>query len=234
MTLVMVWVKLPVGSNWFVATGIHCPVARFVEARTRYGQPPAPPVPAMSRLAPAIWIPEINGGVKVITDMVPVVFSVFVFQSSPSASDGRMMLVNPPEKVPTVKILKLSPFVRSPPTLVMLSVPLADNVPEILAALFITGESWTCMYVVLPADSVRLLLIVSRPNGLPGAKPPPLLIFTGLAMNPIPVSGPPATVTVDPKKLPLMTSVPLLTVVAPVWVLVPVSVHVPVPSLMSA
>src|ERR1017187_3321562 len=86
------------------------------------------------------------------------------------------------------------------------SVPPSVKVPVIFAALFVNGECRTCMNVVLPAASVRLLLTVNVPS--PAAA--------------------------EPLKLPLTSNVPLLNTVVPVCVLAPVNVHVPVPSLVSA
>src|ERR1017187_4117531 len=89
----------------------------------------------------------------------------------------------------------------------------------------------------LPGCSVRLLLMVSVPMDVPGARVPPAVTMTGPVILPAPVSVPPATVNVFVPVTPLTSSVPLLSVIEPLCVLVagnatvprPLSVRLPVP-----
>src|ERR1035438_10478420 len=100
--------------------GFHGPPDKFVEAKTKYGQPPAPSIPLMKRFAPETWMPANDGGASATTKSVPEVLSKFVFQSKPSGKSGRMTFVNEPERFGVMNNLKLSPAAKSPaPTLVM-------------------------------------------------------------------------------------------------------------------
>ena len=74
---------------------------------------------------------------------------------------------------------------------VTLNVPPSDRVPVIFTASLVSGECWTCTNVVLPAASVKLLLMVKVPSGLPGASAPPELTVTVPEIMPAPPRVPP-------------------------------------------
>ena len=127
--MLVVKLKLPALSNWFVRSGIQGDARLVVPSRTKFALP-TPPVPLKPSVLPEMERLPMTGVVFSATEIIPAEFKLFVFQAKPNGSDGSCTLENAPAMFVASKSLNVSPAANcDSPALVTISAPLNPTRP---------------------------------------------------------------------------------------------------------